>query len=62
MFHENRLFIKSIKPIQKYLHTAESYACSLKILFVIVDPLMNFLISFGMCLTWSTKISYCVTV
>ena len=51
MFHENRLCRKSIKPIQKYLHIAESYACSLKILFVIVDPLMNFLISFGMCLT-----------
>ena len=44
--------IKSINPIQKYLHIIESYTCILKI-FVAMDKeqLINFLISFGICST-----------
>ena len=44
--------IKLINPIQKYPHIIESYACILKI-FVVIDkePLINFLISFGICST-----------
>ena len=44
--------IKSIKPIKKYPHMIESYACILKI-FVVMDKerSINALISFGMCST-----------
>ena len=44
--------IKSIKPIQKYPHIIESYACVLKI-FVAMDKewSINVLISFGICST-----------
>ena len=42
------LSIKSIKPIEKYPHIIESYACILKI-FVVIDKerSINALISFG---------------
>ena len=39
------LNMKLINPIQK---SYESYACILKIFVIIVDPLINFLNSFGM--------------
>ena len=44
--------IKSINPIQKYLHIIESYACILKI-FVVIDKgrSINALISFRICST-----------
>ena len=44
--------IKSIKPIEKYPHIIESYACTLKI-FVVMDKerSINALISFGICST-----------
>ena len=43
--------IKSINPIQKYLHIIESYACILKIfVFMFLLPI-NVLISFGICST-----------
>ena len=41
--------MKSINPIQKYLHIIESYACILKIfVFMFLLPI-NVLISFGIC-------------
>ena len=43
--------IKSIKPIQKYLHIIESYACILKIFVIGKERLINALISFGICST-----------
>ena len=39
--------IKSIDPIQKYLHITESCARILKIFFTTNDLSINFLISFG---------------
>ena len=42
-----RLSIKSINPIQKYLHIIESYSCILKILATTIDLSINILISFG---------------
>ena len=42
-----RLSIKSINPIQKYLHIIESYSCILKILAATIDLSINILISFG---------------
>ena len=43
--------IKSINPIQKYLHIIESYNCILKIfVFMFLLP-VNVLISFGICST-----------
>ena len=44
--------IKSIKPIQKYPHSIESYDCILKT-FVVIDTeqSINVLISFGICST-----------
>ena len=43
--------IKSINPIQKYLHIIESYNCILKIfVFMFLLPI-NVLISFGICST-----------
>ena len=46
------LKIKSIKPMQKYPHIIEFYACTLK-LFVVMDKErpINALISFGICST-----------
>ena len=43
--------IKSIKPIQKYPHIIESYACILKIFVLMFLLLMNALISLGICST-----------
>ena len=51
--------IKSIKPIQKYQHITESYACILKIfvvMFLFLEAedkrrLINAFISFGICST-----------
>ena len=43
------LNIKSINPIQKYLHITESYAYVLKMFVIIFLFPMNFLISFGIC-------------
>ena len=47
--------IKSIEPIQKYLHIIESYTCILKIFVVVFlfyeERLINALISFGICST-----------
>ena len=50
------LTIKLINPIQKYPRINESYACIVKIFFVILDPFVlslpiNFLISFRICST-----------
>ena len=45
------LSIKSINPLHRYSHIPESYACILKIFVIIVDPAMNFLISFEICST-----------
>ena len=53
------LNIKSIKPIQKYPHIIESYACILKIFVVMFlfceaedkGQLINALISLGICST-----------
>ena len=43
--------IKSINPIQKYLHIIESYNCILKIfVFMFLLPI-NVQISFGICST-----------
>ena len=44
--------IKSIKPVQKYPHIIESYACVLKI-FVAIDKEQSIkaLIPFGICST-----------
>ena len=42
-----RLSMKSINPIQKYLHIIESYSCILKILATTIDLSINILISFG---------------
>ena len=44
--------IKSIKPLQKYSHIIESYACILK-MFVVIDKKrpINALISLGICST-----------
>ena len=52
LLSSNRLWhfnIKSINPIQKYLHIIESYACILKTFVVIFLLPINLLISFGMC-------------
>ena len=43
--------IKSIKPIQKYPHIIESYACILKIFILMFLLLINVFISFGICST-----------
>ena len=43
--------IKSIKPIQKYPHIIESYACILKIFVVMFLLLINALIYLGVCST-----------
>ena len=43
--------IKSIKPIQKYPHIIESYACILKMFVLMFLLLINALISFGICST-----------
>ena len=49
------LNIKSINPMQKYPHITEPYGCILKIFVTIksfsTNLLINFLISFGICLT-----------
>ena len=45
------LSIKSINPLHRYSHIPESYACILKLFVIIVDPAINFLISFEMCST-----------
>ena len=45
------LNIKSINPMQKYLHITESYACILKMLVLMFLFLINALISFGICST-----------
>ena len=55
LVYSNKLLpfdMKFINPIQKYPHIIESYSCILKtiILVILLFP-MNFLISFGMCLT-----------
>ena len=44
------LGLNSINRIQKYLDISESYTFVLKIFVVILDTLINFLISFRMCL------------
>ena len=58
------LNIKLINPIQKYPHITESYACILKmfvtIVNLLVDLLISFFISFGICST--PKLSKYVTV
>ena len=41
--------ISSINPIQKYLHISESYACILKIYFLMFSVLINTLISSWIC-------------
>ena len=43
--------IKSIKPVQKYPHIIESYACTLKIFAIMFSLLINALISLGICST-----------
>ena len=45
------LGIKSIKPIQKYPHIIESYACTLKIFVLMFLLLINALIFLGICST-----------
>ena len=44
--------MKSTKPLQKYLHIIESFACILKT-FAVIDKerSINALISFGICST-----------
>ena len=54
------LNIKLINPIQRYPHIIESYACILKKFAIMFSLLINFLISFGICLT--PKLSKYVTV
>ena len=60
LFYEKRLVksvkvfpanIKSINPIQKYQHIAESYACILIIFVTTIDLSINVLIFFGICST-----------
>ena len=43
------LNIKSINPMQKYLHITESYACILKMFVLMFLFLINALISFRIC-------------
>ena len=43
------LIIKSINPIQDYLHIIESYACIMKIFVTAIDLSTNIIISFGIC-------------
>ena len=45
------LNIKSIKPIEKYPHITESYACILTIFVTTIDLSINVLISFEKCET-----------
>ena len=45
------LSIKSIKPMQKYPHITESYACILKIFVSMFLLPIHFLVSFGICST-----------
>ena len=43
------LIIKSINPIQDYLHIIESDACIMKIFVTAIDLSANIIISFGIC-------------
>ena len=43
--------INSTKPIQKYPHIIQSFACILKIFVFMFLSLVNVLISFGICYT-----------
>ena len=51
------LSIKSINPVQKYPHIAESYFCILKMFVAIVDLSINFVIFFKYVLHQKFQIS-----